>query len=211
MPQCSCAQNFPVEPPPVWTSSTWKAQPCWSDKRLTSQTIILNLLNFTLAIWFSKFNKADNHHFLANVASSITLVLLTVAFKTTLSRGCQAGQGSKVMTTLKHWQWGVEGFHGLVVPNCQQVVHHWTQRLNLQDPEGPAGGQLPCEHLPVLDHQGPIAQGSLWMVHCSAQQPVPITAISVRGKGLIEACKPVLHRKRFNLFGGLGEGRGIPL
>lgn len=29
MPQCSWAQNFPVAPPPVWTSSTWKAQPCW--------------------------------------------------------------------------------------------------------------------------------------------------------------------------------------
>lgn len=28
-PQCSWAQNLPVEPPPVWTSSTKKAQPCW--------------------------------------------------------------------------------------------------------------------------------------------------------------------------------------
>lgn len=28
-PQCSCAQNLPVQPPPVWTSSTKKAQPCW--------------------------------------------------------------------------------------------------------------------------------------------------------------------------------------
>lgn len=28
-PQCSWAQNLPVQPPPVWTSSTKKAQPCW--------------------------------------------------------------------------------------------------------------------------------------------------------------------------------------
>lgn len=35
-PQCSWAQNFPVLPPPVWTSSTWKAQPCWGQKRLTN-------------------------------------------------------------------------------------------------------------------------------------------------------------------------------
>lgn len=35
MPQCSWAQYFPVAPPPVWTSSTWKAQPCWMEKRLS--------------------------------------------------------------------------------------------------------------------------------------------------------------------------------
>lgn len=32
-PQCSCAQNFPVQPPPVCTSSTRKAQPCCRDRR----------------------------------------------------------------------------------------------------------------------------------------------------------------------------------
>lgn len=30
-PQCSCAQNFPVQPPPVCTSSTKNAQPCCRD------------------------------------------------------------------------------------------------------------------------------------------------------------------------------------
>lgn len=32
-PQCSCAQNFPVQPPPVCTSSTRNAQPCCREMR----------------------------------------------------------------------------------------------------------------------------------------------------------------------------------